>query len=143
MRLWSLHPKYLDAKGLVALWRETLLAKNVLEGNTKGYRNHPQLIRFKELDNPINGINQYLSIVYYEAISRCYKFDKAKINSNFTPVILPITEGQLGYEVNHLLNKLKVRDKVRYYNLLNFKHYETNPLFEIIPGDIANWEIIE
>ena len=31
MRIWSLHPKYLDAKGVVALWRETLLAKNVLE----------------------------------------------------------------------------------------------------------------
>jgi hypothetical protein len=30
MRIWSLHPKYLDSKGLVALWRESLLAKNVL-----------------------------------------------------------------------------------------------------------------
>ena len=48
MRLWSVHPKYLDSKGLVALWREALLAKQVLEGGTKGYRNHPQLDRFKK-----------------------------------------------------------------------------------------------
>ncbi|WP_368086417.1 pyrimidine dimer DNA glycosylase/endonuclease V [Nitrosomonas sp. Nm34] len=26
MRLWSIHPKYLDAKGLLALWREGLQA---------------------------------------------------------------------------------------------------------------------
>jgi hypothetical protein len=33
MRLWSLHPRYLDAKGLQAVWREGLLAKKVLQGN--------------------------------------------------------------------------------------------------------------
>lgn len=37
MRIWSLHPSYLDAKGLVALWRETLLAQKVLLGATVGY----------------------------------------------------------------------------------------------------------
>ena len=64
MRIWSLHPKYLDSKGLVALWRETLLAKHVLEGKTKGYKNHPQLNRFKEIKDPIGVINQYLSEIY-------------------------------------------------------------------------------
>lgn len=33
MRLWSLHPSYLDAVGLVALWREGLLARKVLQGH--------------------------------------------------------------------------------------------------------------
>jgi len=61
MRIWSVHPKYLDAKGIVALWRETLLAKNVLEGNTKGYKNHPQLTRFKAIEKPLEAINQYLA----------------------------------------------------------------------------------
>lgn len=28
MRLWSLHPKHLDPQGLVALWREVLLARS-------------------------------------------------------------------------------------------------------------------
>ncbi len=68
MRIWSIHPKYLDTKGLVALWRETLLAKNVLTGNTKGYKNHPQLLRFKNTENPLDAINQYLTEIYKEAV---------------------------------------------------------------------------
>jgi len=47
LRLWSIHPKYLDYKGLVAVWREGLLAKRVLMGETKEYRDHPQLLRLK------------------------------------------------------------------------------------------------
>ena len=43
MRLWSIHPRYLDSMGLVALWREALLAQAVLRGETKGYKFHPQL----------------------------------------------------------------------------------------------------
>jgi hypothetical protein len=68
MRIWSLHPEYLDTKGLVSLWRETLLAKKVLEGKTEGYKNHPQLIRFKKSDNPLKHINQYLMKVNSEPI---------------------------------------------------------------------------
>ena len=79
MRIWSLHPKYLDAKGLVALWRETLLAKHVLEGKTKGYKNHPQLQRFKKAKYPLELINQYLSEVYHEALNRNYNFDNEKL----------------------------------------------------------------
>ena len=45
MRLWSIHPKYLDPAGLTACWREGLLAREVLCGRTSGYRNHPQLAR--------------------------------------------------------------------------------------------------
>lgn len=30
MRLWSIHPCYLDSKGLIALWRESLLAQACL-----------------------------------------------------------------------------------------------------------------
>ena len=53
MRLWSIHPKYLDTKGLLAVWREALLAKKVLENKTKGYKNHPQLERFKQQNDPL------------------------------------------------------------------------------------------
>ena len=38
MRLWSLHPRYFDSKGLTAAWREALLARAVLTGQTRGYR---------------------------------------------------------------------------------------------------------
>ena len=86
MRIWSLHPQYLDAKGLVALWRETLLAKHVLENKTKGYKNHPQLNRFKRTKNPVDSINHYLFFVLQEARVRNYKFDAAKIASTFKRV---------------------------------------------------------
>src|SRR4029079_11997059 len=99
MRLWSIHPKYLDAKGLVALWRETLLAKHVLEGKTRGYKNHPQLNRFKKAKYPIDLINQYLSAVYHEAVNRNFDFDKQKINWKFRKSKVPVTKGQVNYEV--------------------------------------------
>jgi hypothetical protein len=38
MQLWTLHPKHLDVRGLVALWREALLAQKILCGATRGYR---------------------------------------------------------------------------------------------------------
>src|SRR5512134_2680740 len=95
MRIWSLHPKYLDAKGLVALWRETLLAKHVLEGKTRGYTNHPQLHRFKKAKYPMDLVNQYLSEVYLEAVRRNYNFDKQKINWTFRKSKIPVTTGQI------------------------------------------------
>jgi len=77
MRLWSIHPKYLDTKGLVAVWREALLAKNVLKNKTKSYKNHPQLKRFK--NKPITIINSYLKTIYDEAKNRNYNFNKNKV----------------------------------------------------------------
>jgi Pyrimidine dimer DNA glycosylase len=143
MRIWSLHPKYLDSKGLVALWRETLLAKYVLEGKTKGYKNHPQLYRFKEATNPLGCINQYLAEVYSEAINRGYNFNKNKIKWNFKPASLTVTKGQLNYEITHLLNKLKIRDNKKYIELLQVKKFSSHPLFKIVKGDVEKWEIIK
>ncbi len=140
MRIWSIHPKYLDTKGLVALWRETLLAKNVLEGNTKGYKNHPQLIRFKNSDNPINAINQYLSAVYQESQARGYNFNIAKFGVGFQPQTLFVTKGQIEYEMEHLLKKLKIRDFNKYNQLINLQNIEPHPLFKIVEGEIENWE---
>ena len=79
MRLWSLHPKYLDAQGLVALWREGLLARAVLRGNTRGYKHHPQLDRFTAHAQPRLAINAYLAGVHAEAEARGYSFDRTKI----------------------------------------------------------------
>jgi hypothetical protein len=140
MRIWSIHPKYLDAKGLVALWRETLLAKNVLEEKTKGYKNHPQLLRFKNSDNPLQSINQYLTAVYQESLTRGYHFNKTKFNVDFGPVILTVTRSQIEYEMQHLLKKLKTRDTERYHRLLNEPNIEPHPLFKIIDGEIEEWE---
>lgn len=141
MRIWSIHPEHLDAKGLVALWRESLLARHVLEGHTKGYQNHPQLLRFKTVRDPLNSINQYLSTVYHEAVKRGYKFNKNKINWDFRPVSLTVTKGQIEFERKHLLNKLLVRDKNKYHEVISQAELKAHPLFYIIDGEIEDWEI--
>lgn len=142
MRIWSIHPKYLDSKGLVALWRETLLAKNVLEGNTKGYRNHPQLIRFKALKQPLNAVNYYLKEVWTEADKRDYHFDKSKFVEVDCCEHIDITSGQMDYEVKHLLKKLKVRDEKRYNDLVGVSKFDIHPLFNLIEGGVEPWENI-
>jgi Pyrimidine dimer DNA glycosylase len=142
MRIWSLHPKYLDAKGLVALWRETLLAKNVLQNKTKGYKHHPQLNRFKNSQRPIATINLYLSFVYDEASARGYKFDKKKFIRTDKKLKLTVTSKQLDYEVKHLLKKLKVRDPKKFKELKSVNIFQPHSLFKVIPGNIESWEII-
>ena len=142
MRIWSLHPKYLDAKGIVALWRETLLAKNVLQNKTKSYKNHPQLERFKKSKQSLTAINLYLSYVYDEAIERGYNFDKKKFRVSKKRIRLKVTSGQIDYEVKHLLKKLKIRDPKRFKELKSVKVFEPHPLFKVIPGKIERWEIV-
>lgn len=141
MRIWSLHPKYLDTKGLVALWRETLLAKKVLEGNTKGYKNHPQLNRFK-LSNPLESINFYLHHVYLESKERGYNFDVSKIDMIFHNPNMSVNVGQVEYEFNHLKSKIKLRSPEWYKNIESINVPETHPLFFVVDGPIENWEII-
>ena len=141
MRIWSIHPKYLDSKGLVALWREALLAKHVLEGNTKGYRNHPQLHRFKILDSPLDAINQYLGAVYEEALIRQYNFDQAKFYQSKKELVMTVTKEQIDYEFKHLLLKLKTRDREIYNKIKNNNLIEPHPIFSVLKGPIESWEI--
>ena len=142
MRIWSVHPKYLDAKGIVALWRETLLAKNVLEGNTKGYKNHPQLNRFKAEEKPLEAINQYLAEVWDEATRRGYNFDRNKIDFDFKKIKIEVTIGQMQYEFNHLLKKLEQRDPERYKQFEKLKMVDCAEIFDVKEGEIEKWEII-
>ena len=142
MRIWSIHPKYLDTKGLVALWRETLLARHVLEGRTKGYVNHPQLNRFKTCSGPLQAINQYLHEVYNEAQKRQYNFDNSKFEKLPPPLTLTVTEEQVKYDFEHLLKKLKQRDIDKYNALSGIRNIDTHPIFTTIPGAIEPWEII-
>ena len=141
MRLWSIHPRHLDAKGLVALWRETLLAKHVLLGRTKGYRHHPQLIRFKESNNPVDAINQYLATIYETAVERGYRFDRRKVNWRFESTTIRVPRGQVAYETKHLLKKLKVRDKEQHRAVLKLRRIACHPIFRVVAGGIAKWEI--
>lgn len=140
MRLWSLHPKYLDAKGLVALWRESLLAKHVLEGRTKGYKHHPQLRRFREFEHPLDAINYYLEAILNEADSRGYRFNADKIDRSFALPKLNVTSGQMEFERSHLLNKLRTRDPERFANLILVSVCEPHPIFSVIDGGLEIWE---
>jgi hypothetical protein len=140
MRLWSLHPSYLDTIGLIAVWREGLLARKVLQGNTLGYRNHPQLERFKAQTDPVAALDQYLSAIFDEAHRRGFAFNSAKISKQVAVFIIPVTDGQLYYELDHLKAKLIKRDIVRYESLIQVTTPIPNPIFSIIMGEIEAWE---
>ena len=140
MRLWSLHPKYLDGPGLVALWREALLAQAVLRGRTRGYRHHPQLARFRDLPSPCGGIAQYLRCVHSESMVRGYAFAAGKISRARCTEILRVPRGQLEYEWEHLMRKLKARDPGRARLLQGIRRPEAHPLFRIVRGPLAEWE---
>ena len=140
MRLWSIHPKYLDARGLVALWREALLAQSVLAGQTRGYTNHPQLVRFKTAQDPQHAISNFLKGVHQEAAARDYSFNDAKISPAPKHIKIPVNEGQVLYEFFHLLSKLKKRDRALYTRHRTIKKPAAHPLFEIVPGTIETWE---
>ena len=142
MRLWTLHPKYLDAKGLVALWREALLAQKVLRGETRGYKHHPQLFRFARTGNPPAALAAYLMAVHDEAKKRGYKFNRSKIGRQRFPGKLRETRGQLLYEWRHLKRKLKKRDPRRLRDLISTRIPMPHPLFRIGPGDVRPWEKI-
>lgn len=140
MRLWSLHPRYLDTKGLLALWREGLLAQNVLRGLTKGYRHHPQLNRFRAAADPVQAIGSYLSEVAGEAAKRGYKFDHTKIVSHAACPEIDVTLGQIEYEWRHLLEKLKSRSIDKYESVRDIPTPQAHPSFRVIPGGVEEWE---
>lgn len=141
MRLWSVHPKYLDCKGLVALWRESLLAKKVLLGKTQAFKKHPQLERFKKHSNSISAINAYLYQVYEQGLKCGYGFKKEKVTIPVKTIKpIKVTKNQILFEFNHLKKKLKTRDSEKYRQLLKVKEIEPHPIFKIVEGEIEGWE---
>jgi hypothetical protein len=135
-----MHPKYLDTKGLLGLWREALLAQAVLSGNTRGYTRHPQLERFRQTQDPLAAIGAYLSQVHAEGCRRGYCFDASKIKSNGDTVKIPVTLGQLSFEWGHLLDKLVFRDPVRFGMFKKIREPDPHPVFSLTEGDIEPWE---
>ena len=143
MRLWSLHPGYLDRQGLAALWREALLAQKVLLGKTRGYRNHPQLERFKACHAPAPAIAAYLFYVWEEAGRRGYEFDRKKIGRKFAKQKIPVTDGQLRYEFKWLCQKLKKRAPGHYRAVIREEKIRPNPFFKVIHGPVQGWEKVK
>ena len=141
VRLWSLHPRYLDARGLVALWREALLAQAVLCEKTVGYRHHPQLTRFRDCGAARAAVAAYLRAVVAEAERRGYAFDARKIGRGGRVPRLSVSRGQLDYEWRHLKRKLKVRDPKRWRESRKLSRPQPHPLFRVVAGGIAGWEV--
>jgi hypothetical protein len=140
MRIWTLHPKYLDPQGLVALWREALLARAVLRGQTEGYRHHPQLFRFQSHAAPRSAINAYLSSVFVEAESRGYSFNRHKIGPVRANARMDATTGQLHHEWEHLMSKLSARSPSVYRRWRKVASPDSHPLFSIKHGAVELWE---
>jgi hypothetical protein len=142
MRIWSLHPKYLDRQGLLACWRETLLAQKVLMGETRGYQHHPQLIRFRSCPDPLGALATYLEGLADEAEQRGYDFNRARISLKGMAVKIPVTIGQVLFEWDHLKAKLARRDPIQLARVSAIANPETHPLFECVDGIVEPWEKI-
>jgi hypothetical protein len=142
MRLWTIHPRYLDTKGLLAAWREGLLAQQVLLNKMRGYRNHPQLRRFKSSPDPIGSIAGYLRAIHGEAVNRGYRFNGDKISLADFRGEIPCTRGQLLYEWKHLKEKVRLRDARRFREIEGIEQPEPHPIFKIVEGDVEDWEVI-
>ncbi|WMT50842.1 MAG: pyrimidine dimer DNA glycosylase/endonuclease V [Ferroplasma sp.] len=145
MRLWSIDFSYLDRQGLLACWRESLLARNVLYGLTKGYKNHPQISRFKLSGEPVTAINTYIYYLFLESKERNYSFNESKleysmINRDFH---IPVTAGQVTYEFKLLLSKLKTRSQENFNRVKGIDRPATCSLFIQVEGNIENWERVK
>lgn len=144
MRLWSLHPSLLDRQGITACWREALLAQAVLGGRTRGYTAHPQLARFRACPDPLDAIGAYLTAIRDDASRRGYRFDSSRIERpagrNGGEVRMTVTTGQLDLEWAHLVHKLESRSPQAYADAVGRGSPIPHPLFEVIPGPVADWE---
>lgn len=140
MRLWSLHPRYLDPQGLTAAWREALLARAVLRGETRGYRNHPQLDRFRAHASPRQAINAFLAEIHAESVSRGYRFDASKLGRVAEVEPIAVTRGQVAFEWARLLKKLAARSPEVHARWVSLARPKCHPLFRVRAGNIEPWE---
>ncbi|GAA1071072.1 pyrimidine dimer DNA glycosylase/endonuclease V [Tsukamurella spumae] len=141
MRIWSVHPRYLDRQALVACWRETLLAQAVLAGRTKGYTRHPQLERFRATPEPLDTVGAYLSAIADEADARGYTFDRTRIDAPDAEVApIDVTTGQLDLEWAHLMAKLTVRNPEVAERWRTVERPDPHRSFRAVPGEVESWE---
>lgn len=148
MRLWSLHPRYLDRPGLTAAWREALLAQAVLAGRTRGYTAHPQLERFRATDDPLAAIGAFLTGLREEATARGYRFDPTRVDRPLPGSMpwadwagsLPVPAGQVEHEWRHLSAKLARRSPETAAVWAGVTAPDVHTLFRVVPGPVADWE---
>ena len=116
------------------------LAQKVLQGATRDYKHHPQLIRFRAHPKPSAALATYLKTVHDEATRRSYQFDGSKILRQRTKETIRETNGQLLYEWEHLKRKLRRRNPKFFAACRKIKTPEPHPLFKIVSGKVRDWE---
>lgn len=148
MRLWSIHPRYLDRQGLASAWREGLLAQAVLAGRTSGYTRHPQLVRFREVSDPLGAVGGYLSGLHTEATARGYRYDLTRVDQpdpdGRWAGAIEVGARQVAYEWAHLMGKLAGRspEVAQRWQAEEPGRVQVHPLFRRVPGPIADWEVV-
>lgn len=144
MRVWSLHPRYLDRQGLTACWRETLLAQAVLAGRTRGYTAHPQLDRFREQPDPRGAVCWYLHGIAEEADARGYRYDRRRIDRAPDPMpSIAVTSGQLVLEWSWLRSKLAGRSPDVLTRWADVETPIPHRSFIVVDGPVAPWERLD
>lgn len=141
MRLWTLHPHYLDLAGLRALWQNGILAQKNIFAQKGGVELHPQLLRFQKTETPEKAIGTYLLYISEEAEHRGVHFDIKKILVPCRDIVLDETVGQIQYEWWHFLTQLKDRAPTKYEKLQLIQKPDAHPMFRIIPGNVKHWEL--
>lgn len=141
MRLWSLHPKYIDDKGLQNLWRDALLVQDALSGRNRKYINHPQVERFNNYYEPMAAIGAYLFFVHEEGRDRGAVFGEHKImHRSERTNIIKVARKQLEYEFEQLKKKVQSRSFIQFNKLKQVSTVDPNPIFEVVEGEIESWE---
>lgn len=136
-----MHPRHLDRQGLIACWRETLLAQKVLAGESRGYTRHPQLERFRDASDPVATVGAYLEQLASEADDRGYRFDRSRIRrAGVNVALIDVTDGQLALEWGHLRAKLASRSPEVLARWQDLAMPDPHPLFRAVAGPPASWE---
>jgi len=148
MRLWTLHPRYLDSRGLVSLWREALLAQAALAGKAGSFGSHPQLARFRQARSAKDAIRSYLLAIHAESLRRGFRFTLERIDGSGEQGardagVLVVTRGQLDYEWEQLRDRLRKRSPAALLKTSEPFCPDPHPLFQVVRGPVAAWEVRE
>lgn len=153
-RLWSLHPGYLDQKGLGACWKEAKGAQTSLMNPDAGGQQHSALIRFRAHHDPVGAIGAYMRSLWVEAaLRRNYRYNYKLIAQPNPPsevyetnFAMPVTKGQVQYEAEFLREKINKRDGLPRLYLPSPNTLEAirlHPLFYMVEGDVEDWERVK
>ena len=85
-------------------------------------------------------IGAYLWAVLDEARSRGYNFDASRIATERLPISISVTRGQLDFERQRLMKKLRTRDQDR-FRILGAAVARPHPILRVVAGGLEPWEV--